>query len=121
MKRKIDWPVGAEELAAAVPRARLHPAVVAWAEESSARTGWSVAFSGGADSLALLLLVWAHWPERRARLQALHFNHRLRGRESDGDEKFCAVVGARLGVKVVRGEWARARQGASEAEARTAR
>jgi len=50
----------------------LHPAVLAWAGKSTARARWSIAVSGGADSLALLLLLWAHWPERRSRLQVLH-------------------------------------------------
>ncbi len=120
-RRAIDWKARALELAVALPRARLHPAVVAWAEESGGRATWSVAFSGGADSLALLLLLWAHWPERRGRLQALHFNHRLRGRASDGDEKFCAGVCAAMDVKFVSGAWGGARRGASEAEARAAR
>ena len=115
------FPICATRLAAAIPRARLHPAVLVWAEKSSPRATWSVAFPGGADSLALLLLIWAHWPERRARLRALHFNHRLRGRAADADEKFCARVCAALGVAFVRDEWREARRGASEAEARTAR
>jgi tRNA(Ile)-lysidine synthase len=95
--------------------------VLAWVEKNGPRTGWAVAFSGGADSLAVLLLAWAHWPERRARLCAVHFNHRLRGRESDADERFCGRVCAALGVKLVTGAWAQARRGASEAEARAAR
>lgn len=122
MKRRAkDWKARAEELAVALPRERLHPAVVAWAEACPRRTAWAVAFSGGADSLALLLLVWAHWPERRTRLKALHFNHRLRGRESRADEAFCAAVCAGLGVPMVRNEWRGAHRGASEAEARAAR
>ncbi len=81
MKRRASyWRERAAELAVVFPRARLHPGVLVWAEQSSLRAVWAVAFSGGADSLALLLLLWAHWPERRARLRALHFNHRLRGR-----------------------------------------
>jgi tRNA(Ile)-lysidine synthase len=120
-RKRIDWLRCAAALAAAVPRARLHPAVLAWAERSAPRRAWAVAFSGGADSLALLLLVWAHWPRRRARLVALHFNHRLRGRESGADERFCARVCAVLGVRFVRGNWRRARDGAGEAEARDAR
>lgn len=120
-RRLIDWPAGAIRLSAVFPRARLHPAVLAWADASSRRATWSVAFSGGADSLALLLLLWAHWPKRRARLQVLHFNHRLRGRQSDADEKFCATVCAGLGVKFIRDDWREARRGASEAEARAAR
>jgi tRNA(Ile)-lysidine synthase len=120
-RRAIDWRQCAAELGAAIPRERLHPAVLAWAEKSSPRTPWAVAFSGGADSLALLLLVWAHWPTRRARFIALHFNHRMRGRESDADEKFCAQVCAALGAKFRRGAWSRAPRAASEAAAREVR
>lgn len=113
----------AAALAEAIPRDRMHPSVVAWAEGKStaARPPWAVAFSGGADSLALLLLLWAHWPERRARLVALHFDHRLRGRASTADAKFCARVCAALGVRFAAGAWTEARKGASEAEARAAR
>ena len=120
-RRAIKWEKCATDLAATVPRERLHPAVLAWAEKSSPRAPWTVALSGGADSLALLLLLWAHWPKRRPRLAALHFNHRLRGRVSAADEKFCARVCQALGVKFVRGAWRRAHRGASEAEARAAR
>jgi tRNA(Ile)-lysidine synthase len=120
-KKKIHWRGAAAGVAAAVPRERLHPAVVAWAEKSPPQARWSVAFSGGADSLALLLLLWAHWPRRRARLQALHFNHRLRGRESDADETFCRKVCAALRVKFVSGWWTAARKEAGEAVAREAR
>jgi len=80
-----------------------------------------VAFSGGADSLALLLLLWAHWPEHRARLVALHFNHRLRGAAADADERFCRRVCRGLGVRVRVGRWKNRRSGASEEEAREAR
>lgn len=100
---------------------RLHPAVLAWAAKRRKGEVWCVAFSGGADSLALLLLLWAHWPERRARLVALHFNHRLRGRESTADEQFCRKVCAGLGVRLRVGRWAGRHRGASEAEARAAR
>lgn len=127
MVKKTDWPRIAAALGAAIPRSSLHPAVVSWADcqdgavTAAARGPWAVAFSGGADSLALLLLLWAHWPERRPRLSALHFNHRLRGRASAGDVRFCSRVCAALGVRFAAGEWADARKGASEAGARTAR
>lgn len=120
---KINWSRAAAALAAAIPRERLHPAVIAWSGDDGAksRASWGVAFSGGADSLALLLLLWAHWPERRDKLVALHFDHRLRGRASTADAAFCASVCAALGVRFVAGEWATARKGAGEAEARAAR
>lgn len=83
-----------------------------------------MAFSGGADSLALMLLVWAHWPLQRSRLAALHFNHRLRGAESGGDARFCRSVCAGLGVNFFTDSWRRPDSDglrASEAGAREAR
>src|ERR1044072_8894937 len=74
---RINWPAAATALAAAIPRERLDPAGLRWAEDRSWREGWAVACSGGPDSLALLLLLWAHWPARRRALRALHFDHRL--------------------------------------------
>lgn len=123
MVKKNDWAHIASALAARIPRAALHPAVVAWAEGGSeaARRSWAVGFSGGADSLALLLLVSAHWPERREQLVVLHFDHRLRGRASTADARFCERVCGALGVRYQGGAWATARKGASEAEARAAR
>jgi tRNA(Ile)-lysidine synthase len=121
MKRPSSWRSRAESLGAALPASRLHPAVVAWANARPARESWAVAFSGGADSLALLLLLWALWPGRRRRLRVLHFNHRLRGAASRADARFCRRVCRGLGVTLVSGEWADAPAAASEAAARTAR
>lgn len=120
--RAPDWPALAGQLGGVLPPARLHPAVLSWAEAQGAtRTGWGVAFSGGPDSLALLLLLWAHWPKRRARLHALHFDHRMRGAASRRDAAFCRQVCAQLGVKFTSGAWAGDHRDASEAEAREAR
>jgi tRNA(Ile)-lysidine synthase len=115
-------PEAAARLATLLPRERLDAAVLAWAN-AVARSGiWGVGLSGGADSVALLLLLWAHWPKRRNRLRALHFDHRLRGAESLADARFCRRVCATLGVRLVSGTWNdRRRKGASEAEARAAR
>ena len=46
------------------------------------------AVSGGADSVALLFGVYLLKEELDIRLEAAHFNHGLRGEESDGDEAF---------------------------------
>ncbi len=119
-RRTNRWQVGAERVAEAIPRARLHPAVLRWAE-TSGDEAWAVACSGGADSLALLLLVWAHWPERRRTLRVLHFNHRLRGRASVEDERFCGRVCAGLDVTCRVGRWEERKIEATEAEARAAR
>ncbi len=115
------WTTAAARAAERVPLGRLHPGVVAWAAGRPRSEGWGVALSGGADSVALLLLMWAHWPGRRARLTALHFNHRLRGRESSADAAFCRRLCAALGVTLVCGRWASRGRSAVEAEARGAR
>ena len=104
-----------------ITQSRLHPAVLGWMAKRRKAEVWSVALSGGSDSVALLLLMWAHWPERRKHLLALHFNHRLRGRESTADEAFCQKLCADLGVRLETGRWAGRNRGASEATARAAR
>jgi tRNA(Ile)-lysidine synthase len=99
------WRLAGERLAQAVGRARLHPAVRAWAEGRPAREPWAVALSGGADSVALLLLLWGLWPARRSRLRAIHFDHRLRGRAARADAAFCRRLCAALGVAFSGGAW----------------
>jgi len=120
-RRTHAWPTAARALAARLPVERLHPAVVAWAAKRSRSERWAVAFSGGADSLALLLLLWAHWPARRGRLVVLHFDHRLRGAESTADARFCGRVCASLGLTLVPGRWTSGRGRRSEGEARAGR
>lgn len=121
--RQNRWQGIAAKLAAAIPRERLDAAVLSWADAPERVSGsWHVAFSGGADSLAVLLLVWAHWPARRRRLRAVHFDHRLRGAESTADAAFCRRVCDALGVRLTVGVWHRSDRGpVSEAEARAAR
>jgi tRNA(Ile)-lysidine synthase len=122
-KTAARWQRRAARVGALLPKTSLHPAVRAWAAGRSraAQAPWAVALSGGADSLALLLVLWAHWPERRARLVPLHFNHRLRGRAADADERFCREVCRALGVRARVGRWRRGRRQTSEEEAREAR
>ncbi len=119
----MNWSRIAENLAAAIPAAALHPVVRRWLDApDNASARLAVALSGGADSVALLLLLWAHWPGRRSRLLALHFNHRLRGPASAGDARFCAALCRGLGVSLVAGEWRNRPVGAvSEGAARAAR
>ena len=57
-----------------------------------------VALSGGADSVALLLLLHEHG----YRVHAAHCNFHLRGDESDRDEAFCVELCEHLGVELHR-------------------
>ena len=61
-----------------------------------------VALSGGADSVALLLVMQELDAEGAVILAgAAHLNHRLRGPEADADEAFCAALAGRLGIGFV--------------------
>ena len=51
-----------------------------------------VAVSGGIDSVALLRLLLELRGELGIVLSVVHFNHKLRGAESDGDQEFVATV-----------------------------
>ena len=62
-----------------------------------------VGVSGGADSAALLRLLEPLSPELGIRLAVLHFNHQLRGTESDADESFVARLAAERGIEFLVG------------------
>src|SRR5713101_1936278 len=51
-----------------------------------------VAVSGGADSVALLLLLMELRKHLGIVLSVAHFNHQLRGKQSEEDEKFAAKL-----------------------------
>jgi len=55
-----------------------------------------IAVSGGLDSVVLLHTLKALAGARRWELVVAHFNHRLRGRESDADEAFVRKIAATM-------------------------
>jgi tRNA(Ile)-lysidine synthase len=58
-----------------------------------------VAVSGGADSVALLLLLLELREKLGTVLSVVHFNHKLRGKASDADEAFVAKLAAKHGLE----------------------
>lgn len=60
-----------------------------------------VAVSGGLDSMALLHLLHTLSATNQWRLCVAHFNHRLRGRSSDADERLVRRTALRLGLNCV--------------------
>lgn len=78
-----------------------------------------VAVSGGADSVCLLHCLAELAPGLGLELLAAHFNHQLRGAESDEDQRFVEDLCARLGVELrtgsaPMGEIAKKRKGSLE-------
>ena len=61
------------------------------------------AVSGGADSMALLWAMYLLKDKLKIHLSAAHFNHRLRGAESDRDEAFVADFCKGYGIEFVAG------------------
>ncbi|MGQ9618778.1 MAG: tRNA lysidine(34) synthetase TilS [Candidatus Aminicenantia bacterium] len=59
-----------------------------------------VAFSGGPDSSALLHLLLEFSKEFPLKIELGHFNHKLRGEESDKDEEFVKREAERLGIPI---------------------
>ena len=62
------------------------------------------ALSGGADSVYLLKKVAEESHLRGIRLIAAHYNHGLRGAESDADEKFAKELCFAAGISFVSGK-----------------
>ena len=63
-----------------------------------------VAVSGGPDSVLLLYFMKLLASQIGLSLGAVHFNHRLRGAESDTDEAFVQGLAGDLDIEFVRGE-----------------
>ena len=60
-----------------------------------------VAVSGGLDSMTLLYLLHTLSARHRWKLAVAHFNHRLRGRSSDADERLVRQTAAAMRLPVV--------------------
>ncbi|HET6488256.1 MAG TPA: tRNA lysidine(34) synthetase TilS [Syntrophales bacterium] len=60
-----------------------------------------VGLSGGADSVALLAVLNRLRPLYGLALSAAHFNHKMRGTESDADEVFVRALCKSLGIALV--------------------
>ena len=117
-----DWVQASQRVGQVFAAGRLHPSVDAWIREEAGEGPWAVACSGGADSVCLVLLLYAHFSEYRGRIKVLHFNHRLRGEASDGDEEFVRVLADGLGLDFFCDRWEReGSKSPNEGEAREAR
>ena len=57
-----------------------------------------IALSGGPDSVFALHFFTKFQLKYKINLEAVHFNHNLRGKESDADQKFCEVICRKSGI-----------------------
>jgi tRNA(Ile)-lysidine synthase len=82
-----------------------------------------VAVSGGADSMSLLLAIGDLVRRKKLALRFIvaHFNHKLRGEESDADHEFVAAQARDLGFEFVTASGKVSKKGNLEQNARDAR
>ncbi len=73
---------------------RMEPLAAAVLENPACPHGGicTVAFSGGADSTALLLILHELRTQLEIDLRAVHVHHGIRGKEADRDAAFCAAL-----------------------------
>lgn len=99
----FNWPNAAKELSKRITLDQLHPACIRFLLNNS-NAPWGIACSGGADSLSLLLLIYGHFAENHKNLTVFHYNHKLRGAESDEEEVFVRNGCKELGLRVICGK-----------------
>ena len=61
---------------------------------------FEIGCSGGADSTFLTFLLFYKFPAIQDRLVLCHFNHGLRGKDSELDEKFVQEIANHLGIPI---------------------
>ncbi|MCC5788912.1 MAG: tRNA lysidine(34) synthetase TilS [Opitutales bacterium] len=118
--RSLEWATVAEHLAERFPRGTLDPAGVP-PEDLLDRGPLLVSVSGGGDSVGLWLLLWAHFPVWRSRLEILTFDHCTRSGESTRDVEWVVEFGQAFGCKVHCGQADRCGEGLNENDLRQMR
>jgi tRNA(Ile)-lysidine synthase len=97
-------------------RQSLHQAILSqWPLDEWRESKIVIASSGGPDSTALLELLWELRPDQE-RTMVAHFNHGLRGAESDADQAFVEAHAARLGIACLTGRAEPALEGTQVSE-----
>lgn len=114
---ETNWPNAAKKFSELIRLEDLHPDVVAFLSQNTSQP-WAISCSGGSDSLALLLLLHAHFPNKREGLHVLHYNHKLRGSESDSEALFVESCAKSLELPFILGEGSSGIKNKSEAALR---
>ena len=68
-------------------------------------SGVLIAVSGGVDSMVLMHVLHQLSPKHRWRLVVAHFNHKLRGRASDADQRLIQKIARCLKLKITTASW----------------
>jgi tRNA(Ile)-lysidine synthase len=91
----------AKELLELIPLRSWSKDVVSAIKSSPEDECIGIACSGGADSTLCVLLVYAAFPNLRKGMIVAHFNHQLRGEDSDQDQSFVQELSKKLNLPCV--------------------
>jgi len=96
-----SWPKIAAQVGERIPAVQFHSRVTDWlAKNARDDEKWAVAVSGGLDSVALLILLWIHFPKKRKNLLVLHYDHAVRP-DSASDAQFVEALSKNLKVPFI--------------------
>jgi len=98
-----DWKEISRCFASLRPAEWIEPKVSAFLKSLEPDRPLLIACSGGADSVFLTLAMLALFSEQPKRLVSVHFNHQVRGAESDADRAFVEEMAASLGLRCLCG------------------
>ncbi len=97
-----DWPKAARTLSKEISLDQLHPQCTDFLLNKT-NEPWGITCSGGSDSLFLLLLIYGHFFSKNKNIYVFHYNHKLRGKESDEEEKFVSACCKELNISLICG------------------
>ena len=115
-----DWLAAANRLQTILPPELFDPSALSFLQETRDQP-WVLACSGGADSTCLALAFRGWFNDPRPSLTLAHFNHGLRGSESDEDQSFVQDLAKGLGLRFELGRGQPTSGQPSEAELREER
>ncbi len=100
----MNWKYNSQKLSKLTTNNNLHSAVIEQLSKDC-HCPWTIACSGGADSIYLTLLLYSLFQDNFKNMTIVHFNHKLRSIDSDKDEEFVRKLTEDLGLKFFSGEW----------------
>ena len=93
-----DWLAAANRLQTILTAELVEPSVLSFLQENRDQP-WVLACSGGADSTCLALACQGWFKDPPPSLALAHFNHGLRGAESEEDQSFVEDMAQGLGLR----------------------
>lgn len=100
----MDWEQAARKIGQRGPQPGSLASINDLLNSDRAGRRWAVACSGGADSVYLLLWLWYHYFQyKKINGLVLHYDHRVRGEQSQQDAHWVEALARSLGLQCLAG------------------